>query len=163
MKKQSTQPKTLNDIKDLITPFNTNGEKIIINNQLNSYRATEVLLRAANNSLTPEDKIYIIKEIISNSYFNYAIPVMGVKFDFSPFLKKYWVEIKPFGDTPELRRFHAIDISSLQTYLSEYYKPDENEPDPEVEFTIIELPKELPDYETETIINTKIYRKINLY
>ena len=124
---------SLEEIKHLIRPFNEAGKAIIENNRISNYRATDVLLRASNNTLTQSDKFYIIKELDTNSYYNCAIPVMGVKFDFSPFLKLFWVEISAISS---IKKFYAIDLESLEMYLSEKYDYEEDE----VTFTIVKVP-----------------------
>ena len=129
---------TLEDIKHLITPFNEAGKAVIGESRVSHYRASEVLLRASNNTLTQEDKLYILRNLDSNTYFKCAIPVMGVKFDFSPFLKLFWVEISTFDS---IQKFYAIDIESLELYLSEKYDYDEEEDEYEATFTIVEVPQ----------------------
>ena len=63
---------------------------------------------------------------------------MGVKFDFSPFLKLFWVEISTFDS---IQKFYAIDLESLELYLSEKYDYDEEEDEYEATFTIVEVPQ----------------------
>ena len=62
-----------------------------------------------NIKLTRAEKNWITNQVNHNSYFNYAIPVMGWRFDFSDILKTFVV--KQYGCWSE---YKAIDKTAIR-------------------------------------------------
>ena len=62
-----------------------------------------------NVKLTREEKNWITYQVNHNTYFNYGIPVMGWRFDFSDILKTFVV--KQYGSWAE---YKAIDKTALR-------------------------------------------------
>lgn len=65
-----------------------------------------------NVKLSRDEKNWITNQVNSNSYFNYAIPVMGWCFNFSDILKTFVV--KQYGSWTE---YKAIDKTALRKML----------------------------------------------
>lgn len=65
-----------------------------------------------NVKLSRDEKNWITNQVNSNSYFNYAIPVMGWRFNFSDILKTFVV--KQYGRWTE---YKAIDKTALRKML----------------------------------------------
>ena len=65
-----------------------------------------------NGKLSRDEKNWITKQVNSNVYFKYAIPLMGWCFDFSDILKTFIV--KQYGGWTE---YKAIDKTSLREML----------------------------------------------
>ncbi len=65
---------------------------------------------------TDDEKLWITTQINTNSYYKYAIPLMGWCFNFIDKLKKFWVKLE-YGDICE---YYAIDKESLIQYIKEH-------------------------------------------
>ena len=65
-----------------------------------------------NGKLSRDEKNWITKQVNSNGYFKYAIPLMGWCFDFSDILKTFIV--KQYGSWTE---YKAIDKTSLREMI----------------------------------------------
>ena len=70
-----------------------------------------------NEKLTREDKNYITKKVNDNSFFDYAIPVLGWKFDFSDVLDTFIVN---YDD--HFAKVHATDKTALRAILPKNFK-----------------------------------------
>lgn len=66
----------------------------------------------ANGKLSRDEKNWITKQVNNNSYFKYAIPLMGWCFDFSDILKTFIV--KQYDSWTE---YKAIDKTSLRKMI----------------------------------------------
>lgn len=66
----------------------------------------------AGEKLSREEKNWIAENANRNSYFKYAIPLRGYRFDFSDILKTYVV--KQYGSYQE---YTAVDKTSLRAMI----------------------------------------------
>ena len=76
-----------------------------------------ILCHKPLDEYTDDEKLWITKEINTNSYYKYAIPLMGWCFNFIDKLKKFWVKF----DFNSICEFYAIDKDSLVKFLNDSY------------------------------------------
>lgn len=92
-----------------IQPFNERGNVENVKNSKVYFIAQKI---NNNEKLTREEKNFITRNVNENSYFMYAIPLLGVKFNFMPILKTFIV--KQYG---QIKEYPAIDKTSLRKML----------------------------------------------
>ena len=92
-----------------IYPFNDRGNLENVKNCKAMIIAEKLNLGI---KLMPIDQIWLTEQINSNSFFKDSVPVLGVRFDFSDFLKTYIVY--QYGSIHE---YKAYNKTSLRTYL----------------------------------------------
>ena len=66
--------------------------------------------------LTREEKDYIFSNLQNNAYSRTGVPVLGWMFDFSEFLKSYWVKTRNYG----ILEVYAFDKTSIHNYYGSY-------------------------------------------
>lgn len=76
-----------------------------------------ILYHKLLNEYTNDEKLWITREINTNSYYKYAIPLKGWCFNFIDKLKKFWVKF----DFNSICEFYAIDKDSLVKFLNDSY------------------------------------------
>lgn len=64
--------------------------------------------------LTREEKNKLFNQLHTSSYGKYRIPLHGYMFDYSRWLKRYFVEFT-YGD---IEKFYALDKTSIRANLS---------------------------------------------
>lgn len=75
-----------------------------------------VLYHKPLGDYTNDEKLWVTTQVNTNSYFKYAIPLMGWCFNFIDKLKKFWVKLE-YGD---LYEYYAVDKESLIKYIKEH-------------------------------------------
>ena len=92
-----------------IYPFNERG---VVENVKGS--VPYIIAEKLNNGikLTAGDLMYITEKVNENSFFKDSIPLQGVRFDFSDFLKTYVV--KQYG---KWREYKAVNKTTLRKYI----------------------------------------------
>lgn len=78
---------------------------------------TYILYHKSLDEYTDDEKLWITREINTNSYYKYAIPLKGWCFNFINKLKKFWVKF----DFNSIYEFYAIDKDSLVKFLNNSY------------------------------------------
>jgi uncharacterized pyridoxamine 5'-phosphate oxidase family protein len=92
--------------EEYIAPFNELGV-------VEDIRGTDIWKlhqKAFSGNWTQSDKDRIFEGIRGNSFFKDSIPLQGVKFNFRPVMKKFWVKTK-YGDIYE---FYAPNKTSIR-------------------------------------------------
>lgn len=89
-----------------ITPFNERGniENIIGTNIFNIHQKL-----VNGKKLTQEEKNYVFEKIRDNSYFNDGVALMGMRLNFKPYLKRYYVKYN-YGNIIEMYAFNKTNI-----------------------------------------------------
>ena len=92
-----------------IYPFNERG---VVENVKGS--VPYIIAEKLNNGikLTNGDLMYITEKVNDNVFFKDSIPLQGVRFDFSDFLKTYVV--KQYGSW---REYKAVNKTTLRKYI----------------------------------------------
>jgi hypothetical protein len=93
---------------EFIKPFNERGNI----NEVKNSEIWKLHERAFKEELTQVEKIRVFKELRHNCFSKRGIPLLGVMFDFTPLLKKYWIKLK-YGDILEV---YALNKTSIRDY-----------------------------------------------
>ena len=102
----------------LVVPFTPSGFDAL--DKLDSQPLTEYLIKANNRTLTLKEKIYLMEQI-NESRVEKCILSNGLKFNFSNFLFKYFVEI----NYDKIHRMFAFDSQSMEEYLQSSLDEDD--------------------------------------
>ena len=95
------------EITELVKPFNDRG----LIESIKYSKAYRILSDLCDGlKISQDDKDFIYEYIRSSSYFNDAVALLGVKIDFSPFLKRYWVKF----DYGTIQEFYAFNKTSIR-------------------------------------------------
>ena len=98
--------------EDFIEPFNDRG----VVKDVRGGDEWKLHDRAFKGTWTQSDKDRVFEAISRNSYFKDSIPLLGVRFNFRPVLKKFWVKTR-YGDIHE---FYAPNKTSIRNSM--YFK-----------------------------------------
>ena len=91
----------------------SNFSKIIL---LNLPKPWAWCFSSKHTKLTREEKDYIFSNLQNNAYSRTGVPVLGWMFDFSEFLKSYWVKTRNYG----ILEVYAFDKTSIRNYYGSY-------------------------------------------
>jgi hypothetical protein len=92
--------------EDYIRPFNERGD-------VEGHRGSSLWLlhkKAFEGKLDQKEKDRLLEMLRNNSFFKDSVPLLGVRFNFRPVLKKYWVKDR-YGD---IREYLAPDKTSIR-------------------------------------------------
>jgi lipopolysaccharide biosynthesis glycosyltransferase len=108
--------------EEFITPFNERG----VVSEVRNSREWKLHEKAFNGTWTQTDKDEIFDKIVGSTYFKDSIALMGVRFNFRPVLKRFWVKTK-YGDIAEYyapnkmsirnNRYRGNDVSEIKEVM----------------------------------------------
>lgn len=99
--------------EEYIEPFNERGK---VDSVMGS-DLWELHNRAFAGTWSQSDKDRIFESLQSNSYFKDSVPLLGVRFNFRPVLKKYWVKTV-YGDISEVFAPNRTSIRNNGSFKS---------------------------------------------